>query len=215
MMHLLLAAPSCFSAFLSGDSVLRSGSRGRLMFAHMCAVAWKQNQVLVTVVAAIVVQVMHALARFKETTNAFLDDQAMLVDVALPVGVRMVRRVQQHVARRMYPPTTAPFMTRCAALDLVAGDKSNVLALVVSTVRLIDLRERRYLAAAANAKTGGVRIGYSAFASQRIAGASFGGAAPVTAHEAFPILHCDSAAAFASGSCMFLHGCESNIDKDV
>jgi hypothetical protein len=178
-------------------------------------VAREQYQVLVTIVSALVVQVMDAFTWIEESTKPLFHDKSVLVDIALRVRVWMVRRVQPHIPGRMRPSAAAPLVTTGAFLDLMSRHIEQVLASVVPAFWLIGFGYSRFHAAPARAESClvGRLLQLTPF---RIHRPSFGCAAPVTALEALPILHCVAAPAFASGWCLVLvHGCEHNIDKDV
>jgi len=223
-MRSLRFIPSSGSALFSGLGIDRLRRRRmRLMpFTQLVAmlglnvraVTGKQNEVLIAIVAAIMVQVMNALAWIQKTIKPFLNDQAVFIDVALRICVRMVWRVDPDIATRMHPASAAPtVIRRSLLLRVMARNKAQRVTLVIPTRRMAVRGERRRLSAPASTKSGLVR--WNKFrAAPLIHFASGRSARPMAAQESFRREHWFAASALA-GRLLFCHSLTLTYTRTV
>ena len=170
-----------------------------VLIAQMGRLAFKEPQILKSIVAANVVDVMHTFFRIQQATEMLFHHGAVLVDVALRVGVRMTRCVAVDVATPVNGSAASPRMIlRASNTRLMARGVFQVLALVIAALRLVGLSDLRHLAAATQTQTARIHeLNVLPVRSKNSLG--FWTSRPMSMGEALTVLHLPSAATFTTG----------------
>jgi hypothetical protein len=124
-----------------------------MLGAQMFGLAAKQFEIFRTIIRTVVVDVMHAFARFKLTTEQVFHHEAMFVNVAISIRQRMIRRHAKDVAVIFQSATLPSRMIDTNSLHVMAGNESQMFPFVIPTLGMIQRGQRRFLSAATSAKS--------------------------------------------------------------
>ena len=118
--------------------------------------AREHNDVLFPIVGFGAVDVVYPLIRKQESPKHLLGNEAMLVDIALTVGKWMIGGIDVNVSASMHKSAAVPFVAFGPAFGavLMTTEIRQMLAFVVTALRMVHGGYRRFLSAAAKAQAG-------------------------------------------------------------
>ncbi len=151
------SAPSDFPSFIGMLGTIFIERQA--MFLDVFGLASKHNQIFGTVICLDAVNVMNALAGIKRAAQLLFGHETMFIDIAVTIGLGMVRGVSVYISALVNPSPALPVASFGAAFVPVfmARTVQQVVACIVSATRTCLFDNRRSLSAAAFAEAGRVR----------------------------------------------------------
>lgn len=135
---------------------------GVLSQLHVFGVRLHDHQILRTIIAFDAIDMMHALLGVQKAAKFFLGYQTMFKDIVILICRRVIGRIDEYVSGSLCVAASFPVRSVRAFLKpfRVTWKISDVLASVISALRMVVLADWRWLATATHAKARRIDRGF-------------------------------------------------------